>query len=76
MKKKCMIAFAGLVVLLCVGIPFLQFERTISPEVASAAQSTEQTAPEKDKNLKGMQKIDGKYYYYVKAKHLPTPING
>ena len=70
MKKKCMIAFAGLVVLLCVGIPFLHFERTISPEVASAAQSTEQTAPEKDKNLKGLQKIDGKYYYYVKGKAL------
>ena len=69
-KKNCRIAFVSLVVLMCVGIPFLHSEREISSEVTNAAQGTETTAPTKDKSLKGLQKIDGKYYYYVKGEAL------
>ncbi|MCI5856202.1 MAG: polysaccharide deacetylase family protein [Agathobacter sp.] len=72
MKKKWVIAFAVLFVLMCAGIPFLHLGRTISPETASAAQTKEETASTKNKKLTGLQKIDGKYYYYVKGEAVTS----
>ena len=67
MKKKLLIAFAVLVLLLCVGIPAIGFGHGSSLKAAGTEETTETVTPAKNKKLSGLQKIDGKYYYYVKG---------
>jgi peptidoglycan/xylan/chitin deacetylase (PgdA/CDA1 family) len=70
MKKKLLIAAAFLTVLVCVGISLPLLNSRI-PEAGVKADDTSESSqnavPAKNKKLSGLQKIDGKYYYYVKG---------
>jgi peptidoglycan/xylan/chitin deacetylase (PgdA/CDA1 family) len=75
MKKKLLVAAAVFFLLLCVGIPSLLLGGKLSVKGAKGSASTESTesaAPAKNKKLSGLQKIDGKYYYYVKGEAVTS----
>jgi peptidoglycan/xylan/chitin deacetylase (PgdA/CDA1 family) len=58
-----------------VGIPSLSYGVRLHAENAKtteSAEATESEVPAKNKKLSGLQKIDGKYYYYVKGEAVTS----